>query len=427
MPQRVAPMAVLFFVLAAIAQVGCDDDAAARVTLRLANWSNPAAESAFMHLERDLFREFESEHPGVRVQVDQIPGQGNFAPKVLMMSLAASPPDVIQLDASSAAVFINNDLLLDLKPFIDADPDFRLDDYFENVVSITRRGDAIYAIPLDFTPMVMFYNRRLLEAANVAPPTASWTWDDFAVKCEQLTRWQPGAAIADQYGFWFENHVSLWAPWLWTNDGDILTHDGKHATGALDEPQSAAAISFLLDLIQVRHLAPSLREASIAGADLFEQGRAAFDLKGHWKLIDYRARGLDVGVAPLPTRDGKRTTVVYASGMSIMRGARNPELAWQLIKHFTSDDVQVRRISSGVAISGNRAAAAYYARDPIEQAFMEEVAFARPPWGAHVERYPFIEELMNEMMRDLIHASDKADVPAALRRTAAAIDAALEE
>ena len=33
-------------------------------------------------------------------------------------------------------------------------------------VNIARRGDALYAIPLDFTPMVMYYNKRLFDAAR---------------------------------------------------------------------------------------------------------------------------------------------------------------------------------------------------------------------------------------------------------------------
>ena len=39
--------------------------------------------------------------------------------KVMMTMLAGTQPDIIALDASSAAIFINNNALVDLTPFIE--------------------------------------------------------------------------------------------------------------------------------------------------------------------------------------------------------------------------------------------------------------------------------------------------------------------
>ena len=58
-------------------------------------------------------------------------------------------------------------------------------------------------------------------------------------------------------------------------------------------------------------------------------------------------------------------------------------------------------------MSANRAAAQHYAADPVEAAFLAQVQYARQPWGATVERYPLVEELCQEMFRDLsAQASD---------------------
>ncbi|HPM25131.1 MAG TPA: extracellular solute-binding protein, partial [Phycisphaerae bacterium] len=120
----------------------------ARIVLRVSNWGSPAVESGFMTLEREIREEFEQMHPGVRVQFEQIPGFGQYAPKLLMMHVSGSVPDVIALDASSAAVFIDNGVVRDLAPLVAEDPEFRLADYFERVVQIFRRDQRVYSIPL---------------------------------------------------------------------------------------------------------------------------------------------------------------------------------------------------------------------------------------------------------------------------------------
>ena len=121
------------------------------LVLRVSNWGGVNVDTKFMTLEREIREGFEKQHAGVRVQFEQIPGVGQYAPKLLMMHVTGSVPDVATLDASSAAVFIDNGVLRDLTPYIQRDRKFDLSRYFENVVNIARRGDKLYAVPLDFT------------------------------------------------------------------------------------------------------------------------------------------------------------------------------------------------------------------------------------------------------------------------------------
>lgn len=414
-------VAACFICLAACDRTPSD----AVIVLRVANWSGAQVEDEFARLERVFREEFEAAHPGVKIQMEQIPGYGQYAPKLLMMHVAGSIPDVIQLDVAAGAVFIDNGILSDLQTFIKADPDFRLDDYFENVLETCRRGDALYGIPLDFTPMVMYYNKRLFDAAGVAYPQSGWTWDDFLDTAKKLTIRPPGAARPTQYGMAFENEMPFWVLWLWTNGGDVLSPDGRQATGYFNSARSVEAVQFIVDLVARHRVTPHPRDSAAAGLDMFRNGQTAMDLKGHWKLIDYRAEGLDIGVVGLPTNGVPQTTVVYASGMSVTARARHPELGWEFVKHMTSEHVQSRRVASGLAISGNKRAAAKFAGTPIEDAFLEEVQYARRPWGTTVERYPFIETLGREMMEDLLYSDGKLSVERTMSETAELFDAAL--
>jgi multiple sugar transport system substrate-binding protein len=320
---------------------------------------------------------------------------------------------------------MDNGVLANHTPFIEADPDFDLSNYFENTLELMRRGERIYGVPLDFTPMVMYYNKKLFDQAGVPYPQSGWTWDEFLATARKLTIRSQDADTPAQFGFAFENIMPFWVLWLWNAGGDVLDPSGKRASGYLDSPETIAAVQFLVDLMHKHHVASTLQEAKVLGVDPFRSGLAAMDLKGHWKMIDYGADGMDVGVVGLPTRLPRRETVVYVSGLSVTARAKHPKLAWEYVKFMTSKGVQVRRVASGLAISGNKPAAAEFAGTPTEDAFIEEVKYARRPWGASVERYPFIEGLGREMMEEILYGGPDVDVATILRRTAKLIDAAL--
>ncbi|HOW71660.1 MAG TPA: sugar ABC transporter substrate-binding protein [Phycisphaerae bacterium] len=418
-----------------LAAAGCRDEREpTEIVLRVTDWGSPVVESDFMRIEREILEGFEQQQHRagrkVRVQKEQIPGPGQYAPKLTMMYVAGCAPDVVHLDASCGALFIDNGMLMDLAPLMARDPSFDRSIYFENVLNITRRGEAVYAVPLDFTPMMMYYNRKLFQQAGVPFPRNGWSWEDFLTTCKALTVMPPGAKMPTQYGFNFENVLPFWIPLLWTGGGDVLSPDGRRASGYLDGQATVEAVQFLADLILKHRVAPSIAERKILGGDAFLNGKAAMDLKGHWTLIDYHApdRQLDVGVVGLPTRTGKPVTIIYVTGIAISRSTRHADLAWEYLKYMTSAQVQIKRVASGLAISGNREAADFYrARDdqdnPIEAEFHQAVEYARPAWGATVENFPMCEAFGQEMMEDILYGA--ATVPEATRRAAQYMDAVL--
>lgn len=429
-PHFVSPSLCLFvssFLL--VCSVGCGErESADSTTVRISNWLHAAVDPGFLRLERTFEDEFEQLHPRVALKIEPIPGVGQYAPKLILMHVADSMPDAGYLDLSSGAIFTGNGLVRDLAPVMQADPAFHLDDYFPAGVNSFRRGQQIFGVPLDFTPMVIVYNKKLFDARGVPYPQDGWTWTDFLTTARKLS---DPSAQPRQFALHFENVAPFWILWLWSNGGDLLAPDGGRASGALDSSATIEAIEFLLSLIHDERVAPSLHESQSRGVDLFLAGQAAMDLKGHWMLIDYRAAGLDVGVVSVPTNIGRPVTVLYQSGLCVFSKARQPALGWEYVKYMTSEAVQTRRVASGIAISGNRRTAAKFAGNPVEDAFLRQVEYARPPWGASVERYPLAEELAQEMMRTIIHrgadrATRRALIERVTRETALRIDAALE-
>lgn len=386
--------------------------------LRVAGWGGAGDDSEAARIEREVYAEFERRHPGVEIQRENIPGSQDYVRKLLLSFIAGAEPDIIRLDASSAAVFIDNGALMDLTPFIEGENGIDLNDYFPNVTNIARRGDALYAIPIDFTPMVVYYNRRLFDEARVPYPEPGWTWDDFLSKAKALTR-------EGRYGTTFANWMPGWLPWVWAGGGDVLGPTGK-AVGAADSEATVRAVTWLRDLVTVHKVAPSLSQMAAEGAAPFANAQAAMETSGHWNLVTLasapKVKLQEVGVAPIPVaRKGMPpTTVIYESGWSIGKNCRNPELAWEFIRYYTSAEVQRKLQKTGIGICARKDIAQERAVDEREQDFLRIVPSGREPWGARIEGYDYVESEGQKAMDAILRSG--RDPRQVLREFARAVD-----
>lgn len=395
------------------------------IVLRVGNWGGASDGSEASRKIDSLYRLFEKENPGVKIQLESIPGSQEYVNKMILNFIAGTEPDVMALDASSAAVFIDNGVLMDLAPMVAKDKAFSLNDYFPNVVDIARRGKKLYAVPTDFTPIVMFYDKRLFDEAGVPYPKSGWTYDDFLKTAQQLTK-------GGRYGFKFTNWMPGWITWIWNEGGDDLDPSGSTASGYLDGAKSKDALQFLKDLIDVHKVAPSLSQAAGLGVDMFTNGEAAMEVNGHWAMIGYAAapkdahgRPLlsmkDVGVVELPTQLPHSVTVMYEAGMAIGKNCKHPDIAWKYIKFMSSARIQRIANSTGIAISARKdVAAEHAANDPREREFLRIVPSARAPWGASVEGYDNVETVGQKMMDNVLQGG--LTLEEALRRAVDEID-----
>ena len=116
-----------------------------KVILRVANWGGAKEGNEHDRLVERIYREFERRNPGILVREESVPGE--YVAKMSLAFIAKAQPDVMMLDASSAALFIDSRMVDDLAPRIASDWGFRIGDFFPNAVDVGRRGDAVYAIP----------------------------------------------------------------------------------------------------------------------------------------------------------------------------------------------------------------------------------------------------------------------------------------
>lgn len=405
-----------------LGMAGCHAAPPPKAVLRIAVWNAVGDDSDAARIEREVIQEFERLHPGVEVQMENIPGSQEYVRKLLLSFVAGAEPDVIRLDASSAAVFINNGVLRDLTPHISGPDGIDLGDFYPNAVDVARRGSAVYAVPVDFTPLVVYYNKRLFDEAGVAYPRADWTWDEFLAVSMALTS-------EGKYGYTFGNWMPGWLPWVWSGGGDVLGSDGR-AVGTADSPATVAALEWLRDLTLRHRVAPSLSQMAAEGAAPFANAEAAMETSGHWNLTGLanapKVKLSEIGVAPIPVKvKGQRpVTVIYESGWAVGKNCRQPELAWEFVKYYTSQQVQRKVQSSGVGVCARIDIAEERAVNDLEKEFLRIVPSGRMPWGASVEGYDFVESEGQKAMDSILKSG--RDARSAFHEFAVRVDRQLE-
>ena len=378
------------------------------------------ADDSAAQLEDQLLTPYRARHPGLQV----LPHNAALDPaeyRRLLLTAAASEtlPDVFQLDDVDVPALTDRGGALDLAPYLSR-VGVDLGRYDPEVLAIFRRGAGVYGFPRGYTPLMVVYNRDLLDRAAIPYPTDDWTWDAFLRAAQRLTRDRDGDGRMDQWGAAFDRRPSFWLPWIWAGGGDVLCPDGRRASGCLDAPATVAAIRWYAGWVTRWGVAPRPHDASTAGVEiarLFAAGRVAFMTVGHDVVRDLRASvaagRLRVGFAPIPHRAGVLpATVLYASAYAVPARTLRRKAAVELAADLTDSLPDAARGDAGIELPAVTAAAqGVAAADSLgwEAAFLRAAAHGRPGWGARLAQWREVEaELIDLMDRVTAGGADPA-------------------
>ena len=449
------PVVLATLVLATAACAPGESD----IALRVALWAGGHE----LEIERQVADRYEALNPGVRVVLESAPN--GYEERLLTSIAAGRPPDVYLMDSPDIPTFVERGLAVDLAPYQEA-LGFRPDSVFGPVSDAFRRGESMFALPKDFTPMVLYANREVLAAAGVedllpavagagtppptapsptqppsaaasptaplataspaAAPPAGWTWTDFRRAAEAVVADTDGDGRRDVFGFDFPRNLYQWVPFVWSAGGDILAPGGSGAAGYLDGPEALEAYRFLTALAEdgLTPGAQFVQQGDPAREARFASGGQAFLLSGHWTLPVFRdlveAGELEMAIVPIPhhpSRSGA-ASVLYASGWAVPPNTLHLRRAIDLAGFLASPEAQRIRARSGLAIPSRMDVAAEMAAADgtgVESAFIALVEGARMTWGARVRDFSRIEALAVEIMdRRLVRgeplASSASDV-----------------
>ncbi|GAA0364887.1 extracellular solute-binding protein [Microbispora corallina] len=156
-------------------------------------------------------------HPDIQVTVSKQAGGDDAAAKFLTAAKAGNPPDLVQAEYQMLPSFVAADAVADIK----AETAQVKGEFGDGVWGLVTLGtDAVYAVPQDSGPMMLYYRRDLFEKYGIEVPK---TWDEYAQAARTVHRKDPkvflGTFSSKDPG-WFAGLAQQAGAQWWSIDGD---------------------------------------------------------------------------------------------------------------------------------------------------------------------------------------------------------------
>lgn len=299
-----------------------------------------------------LIQEFESQNPGVTIELSILEQSPEVFAKFKAAALSKSGPDLINL-WSGTYLFDLSQVLLPLNDYIPAEDKAAITAWDAVSYNFDPAGD-ILAYPLGINYGVMLYNKELVAAAGLDfdanPPATTDALRDALLKIKEtgvipmVQDAQNSSMIMHASGYWwaqgtgYENLVKL-------GNGEQKYADDKGLTDMLDY----CAELYSLGLINVD------AATSVNSNSRFLNGEAAIRTGGTWDINDTQdALGEgNFGILALPSFSAAANPYVQASVLggagdctAVANYTKHPEMAAKFVSFLSSKQ-------SSIAISQN--------------------------------------------------------------------------
>ena len=251
--------------------------------------------------------------------------------KLTSQAASRQTTDLVSIQSLRAPQFA--DLFVDLGDHLDA-MGVSESDFDAGILDAMKVDGKLVALPYDFGPLVVFYNKTAFEQAGLPLPAAGWTQDEFVTAAKTLTR-------GDTYGFFAGSVPDSIIPWAMSQHGvQAVTADGALD---LDNDEWRDTLNWYRGLITTEKVAAPIPAANsqASATNQFLAGNAAMNIDGPWSLINAKATAdFEVGIAPMPVGGSGSKTVSAGSGFGVSAAAANPELAAKAVAGLTGVEAE---------------------------------------------------------------------------------------
>ena len=311
------------------------------------------SDPAILKILNDALRAIESRHPGLKIQLVNIP-YNNFQDKISTMMAGGDAPDIISVDANNFVELYLRGALEDLTPYFQRD---KMDPkaFYPSIFNHFSPGGKLCALPGDLAPFgLVYYNKKIFDEAGVPYPTSKWSWPEpFLSICKKLVKKDASGKIVrwawgDPYGIQADN-------FLISDGGYYMNSETNPTYLTMDSPQALESYDFRWDLIWTYKVSPEPSQIQAfnfgPGAEtLFVNGQIAMMPSGIWHTPNFLThKDLSFDVVEFPW--GPHHTRGWGcggSGYAMWSGCKNKELAWIVVKELSGEDTEAVLAKTGL-------------------------------------------------------------------------------
>ncbi|MCL2819691.1 MAG: extracellular solute-binding protein [Oscillospiraceae bacterium] len=247
--------------------------------------------------------------------------------------MTGNAPDIMYGLGAHFDVMIERGLLIDLYPFIDADPELDRSDFFPNILNALESSDgSLYEIPYTF------YVNTMIGMPDMVGDIESWTFDEMLSLINETNN-------SDVPFILFEFMTAEWfLDWAFGYTGHKFINWAENKA-YLDSDEF---ISLLEVANRLPKVPPPWDEEYLSPITRMLRGEQLFDIINIFAVDYYQLYtellGDDIVALGFPTPDGG-AHVIEASGFSISASSKNQDAAWSFIRSFLKPDIDLNELS----------------------------------------------------------------------------------
>ena len=190
------------------------------VTIRIAHWLGDAQHGAPLKRYMDAVQEAVAPY-GIKIET-VINNTVGYPDQVIMQTAAGIGPDIIF--SQPYTYYQLQELLLDLTPYLERDPELNFDSFIPSIWSMFTYGGATKLLPVGVSPYLFFYNEQYFQEAGLTYPDESWTWQDDVPGAMSKLHKAASDGTVERYGLVLEDR--LWTPFF-SQGGEVLDDGGN--------------------------------------------------------------------------------------------------------------------------------------------------------------------------------------------------------
>lgn len=302
------------------------------VTIKFQYWAD---NTDYSQLMQDIIAKFNEENgKGITVVGEEAPWDGGaYSENLFNAKMGGGDVDCATWKLTSTPLFVNNNLLADLTPMIDAwDKKDDIDENMYNVMKQAGGSDSIYVMPWNVQVLYVYYRPSIFKEAGVEVPT---TYEEFLTAIEKCTMDTDGDGKTDVYGFGMRGSNGGQEPW-----GSFVQGRG----GNFEDFTSAEAVAGMQDFIDIytKEFVPPTAAGDgfqeiIAN---FQSGLTAMTIHHTGSSADMEATfGDDVSAFPFPAGEGQWTSMGDTETV-IFESCENKEAAFEWVSYLAAGEGQ---------------------------------------------------------------------------------------
>lgn len=256
---------------------------------------------------------------------------GGYSDKINASVMSGGLPDVLTVDGPNVAAYAANGIIQPLAELTEEEKSV----YLDSIIDQGTYDDKLYALGVMESSVGLYYNKDILAEAGIEIPDAEhpWTWSEFLDILEKVK------TVTDDIGGYpldmtfpvGEASIYYYAPFIWSNGGDLVSEDGLTVDGYFNSEKSKETMEYFQSIVQNGYMSETPVDK------LFESGRAAFKFDGAWEVntIYENYPDVNLGVAPYIVGDdwaGERYTPTGSWAFAASSGTECIEGATELVK-----------------------------------------------------------------------------------------------